>query len=171
MHLSWDCFNPINKCNYCLPIRIVTILFLVCCKWTIEEQVNTRGPVKWPLQHSRHEEVVVTLAFNHIRAERGDQYPVTHGKSKFVDGSQDGLKDIAWTARRIELTLTEMGKWMARGAIQGKRWNESLVQHVLTRLHREPEVDIGRSVVRMRVQAILKWVWRLMSRDQQMNQV
>lgn len=53
--------------------------------------MNTRGP----LQHSRDEEVVVTLAFNHIRAERGDQYPVTLGRSKFVDGSQDDLKDIA----------------------------------------------------------------------------
>lgn len=53
----------------------------------------------------------MTLAFNHIRAERGDQYPVTLGRSKFVDGSQDGLKDIAWTDKRIELILTEMGNW------------------------------------------------------------
>ena len=163
MHLSWDCFNPINKCNYCLPIRIVTTLFLVCCKWTIEEQVNTRGP----LQHSRDEEVVVTLAFNHIRAERGDQYPVTFGRSKFVDGRQDGLKDIAWTAG---VDIDWDGK-MGWGATQGKRWNESSIQHVLTRLRKELEVDIGRSVVHAQVQATPKWVWRLMSRDWQMNQV
>lgn len=111
MHLSWDCFNLINKCNYSLSIKILTILFLVCCKWTIEEQVNTRGPVKRPLQYDRHEELVVTLAFHHIRAEKRWSVSSYTRQIQIVDGSQDGLKDIAWTARRTELTLTGMGKW------------------------------------------------------------